>query len=106
VRTELLQYEVQVEVDGAATWSMSKSPPKNKTNLDKLLEMIRWQAELLDLKTTSSRPAEGTVIEASSIAARSRGHRAGSTRHGSGSATSSSPAPRWAAFAHFITIRA
>ncbi len=37
---------------------------KNKTNLDKLLEMIALQAELLDLKTNVSRPAEGTVIEA------------------------------------------
>ena len=34
------------------------------TNLDKLLEMIALQAELLDLKTNSERPAEGTVIEA------------------------------------------
>ncbi|MFX6945495.1 translation initiation factor IF-2, partial [Acinetobacter baumannii] len=37
---------------------------KNKTNLDKLLEMIALQAEILDLKTNSERPAEGTVIEA------------------------------------------
>ncbi len=37
---------------------------KNKTNLDKLLEMIALQAELLDLKTNPNRPAEGTVIEA------------------------------------------
>ena len=37
---------------------------KNKTNLDKLLEMISLQAELLDLKTNPDRPAEGTVIEA------------------------------------------
>src|SRR5204863_8111927 len=37
---------------------------KNKTNLEKLLEMISLQSEILDLKTNPSRPAEGTVIEA------------------------------------------
>ena len=37
---------------------------KNKTNLDRLLEMIALQADILDLKTNSERPAEGTVIEA------------------------------------------
>ncbi len=37
---------------------------KNKTNLDKLLEMISLQAEILDLKTSETRPPEGSVIEA------------------------------------------
>ena len=37
---------------------------KNKTNLDRLLEMIALQADLLELKTNPDRPAEGTVIEA------------------------------------------
>jgi translation initiation factor IF-2 len=63
VRTELLQYEVQVESLGGDVVDVEVSA-KNKTNLDKLLEMIALQAELLDLKTDSSRPAEGTVIEA------------------------------------------
>jgi translation initiation factor IF-2 len=63
VRTELLQYEVQVESLGGEVVDVEVSA-KNKTNLDKLLEMIALQAELLDLKTDSSRPAEGTVIEA------------------------------------------
>ena len=36
----------------------------NKTNLDKLLETILLQAEVLDLKANPDRPAEGTVIEA------------------------------------------
>ncbi|MEW6641041.1 MAG: translation initiation factor IF-2 [Pseudomonadota bacterium] len=63
VRTELLQYEVQVESFGGDVVDVEVSA-KNKTNLDKLLEMISLQAELLDLKTNPDRPAEGTVIEA------------------------------------------
>src|ERR1700688_2915117 len=63
VRTELLQYEVQVESLGGDVVDVEVSA-KNKTNLDKLLEMIALQAELLDLKTNVARPAEGTVIEA------------------------------------------
>ncbi|WP_309662496.1 translation initiation factor IF-2 [Sphingomonas sp.] len=63
VRTELLQYEVQVESMGGDVVDVEVSA-KNKTNLDKLLEMIALQADLLDLKTNVSRPAEGTVIEA------------------------------------------
>jgi len=63
VRTELLQHEVQVESFGGEVVDVEVSA-KNKTNLDKLLEMIALQAELLDLKTNAERPAEGTVIEA------------------------------------------
>jgi len=63
VRTELLQHEVQVESLGGEVVDVEVSA-KNKTNLDKLLEMIALQAELLDLKTNAERPAEGTVIEA------------------------------------------
>ncbi|WP_454615748.1 translation initiation factor IF-2 [Bradyrhizobium cenepequi] len=63
VRTELLQHEVQVESLGGEVVDVEVSA-KNKTNLDRLLEMIALQAELLDLKTNSHRPAEGTVIEA------------------------------------------
>src|ERR1700716_3437516 len=63
VRTELLQYEVQVESMGGDVVDVEVSA-KNKTNLDKLLEMIALQADLLDLKTNVPRPAEGTVIEA------------------------------------------
>ena len=63
VRTELLQHEVQVESFGGDVVDVEVSA-KNKTNLDKLLEMISLQAELLDLKTNAQRPAEGTVIEA------------------------------------------
>jgi translation initiation factor IF-2 len=63
VRTELLQHEVQVESLGGDVVDVEVSA-KSKTNLDKLLEMIALQAELLDLKTNAARPAEGTVIEA------------------------------------------
>src|SRR5579883_533872 len=63
VRTELLQHEVQVESLGGDVVDVEVSA-KNKTNLDRLLEMIALQAEILDLKTNSERPAEGTVIEA------------------------------------------
>ena len=63
VRTELLQHEVQVESLGGDVVDVEVSA-KNRTNLDKLLEMIALQAELLDLKTNAERPAEGTVIEA------------------------------------------
>ncbi|MDN5002882.1 translation initiation factor IF-2 [Bradyrhizobium sp. GCM10027634] len=63
VRTELLQHEVQVESFGGDVVDVEVSA-KNKTNLDKLLEMIALQADILELKTNSERPAEGTVIEA------------------------------------------
>ena len=63
VRTELLQHDVQVESFGGDVVDVEVSA-KNKTNLDKLLEMVTLQAEILDLKTNSERPAEGTVIEA------------------------------------------
>jgi len=63
VRTELLQYEVQVESLGGDVLDVEVSATK-KLNLDKLLETIGLQAEILDLKVNAHRPAEGTVIEA------------------------------------------
>ncbi|MBG0800494.1 translation initiation factor IF-2 [Methylocystis sp. H4A] len=63
VRTELLQHEVQVETMGGETLEVEVSA-KQKTNLDKLLELIALQAEVLDLKANADRAAEGTVIEA------------------------------------------
>jgi translation initiation factor IF-2 len=63
VRAELLQYEVQVESLGGDTIEVEVSATKG-TNLDKLLELIALQAELLELKANPDRPAEGTVIEA------------------------------------------
>jgi translation initiation factor IF-2 len=63
VRTELLQYEVQVESLGGDVLDVEVSATK-KLNLDKLLETIALQAEILDLRANPERPAEGTVIEA------------------------------------------
>ena len=63
VRTDLLQHEIQVESMGGDVVDVEVSATK-KTNIDKLLEMIGLQAELLDLKANPERPAEGTVIEA------------------------------------------
>src|SRR5450755_1887655 len=63
VRTELLQHEVQVESMGGDVVDVEVSATK-KLNIDKLLEMIGLQAEILDLKANPERPAEGTVIEA------------------------------------------
>src|SRR5579862_642588 len=63
VRNDLLQHEIQVESLGGDVVDVEVSATK-KTNIDKLLEMIGLQAEILDLKSNPSRPAEGTVIEA------------------------------------------
>jgi translation initiation factor IF-2 len=63
VRTELLQHEIQVESLGGEVLDVEVSATK-KTNLDKLLEIIQLQSEILDLKANPDRPAEGTVIEA------------------------------------------
>ena len=63
VRTELLQYEVQVESMGGEVLEIEVSATK-RINLDKLLDAIALQSELLDLKANPDRPAEGTVIEA------------------------------------------
>ena len=63
VRTELLQHEVQVESLGGDVLDVEVSATK-KLNLDRLLEIVGLQAEVLELKANASRPAEGTVIEA------------------------------------------
>jgi len=63
VRTELLQHEVFVESMGGEVLDVEVSAVKG-TNLDKLLEAILLQAEILDLKANPNRTAEGVVIEA------------------------------------------
>ncbi|MCB1523188.1 MAG: translation initiation factor IF-2, partial [Rhodoblastus sp.] len=63
VRTELLQHNVQVESMGGETLEVEVSA-KQHTNLDKLLEAIALQAEVLDLKANPDRSAEGSVVEA------------------------------------------
>jgi translation initiation factor IF-2 len=63
VREELLQHEIIVEDMGGDVQDVEVSATK-KTNLDKLLEAIQLQAEILELKANPDRSAEGTVIEA------------------------------------------
>ncbi|WP_376099145.1 translation initiation factor IF-2 [Roseomonas sp. CCTCC AB2023176] len=62
VRNELLQHEVVVESLGGDVQEIQVSATKG-TNLDKLLEAIVLQAEVLDLKANPDRSAEGVVIE-------------------------------------------
>ncbi|GGG35102.1 hypothetical protein GCM10010964_23720 [Caldovatus sediminis] len=62
VRQELLQHEVVVESLGGETQEVEVSATQ-RINLDKLLEAILLQAEILDLRANPNRPAEGTVIE-------------------------------------------
>ncbi len=63
VRQELLSHEVIVEEMGGETLAVEVSATQ-KTNLDKLLEAIQLQSELLDLKANPDRSAEGVIIEA------------------------------------------
>lgn len=63
VRTELLQHEVFVESMGGDVLEVEVSALKG-TNLDKLLEAILLQSEVLDLHANADRTAEGTVVEA------------------------------------------
>jgi len=63
VMQELLQHDVQVEAFGGDALAVEVSATK-QINLDKLLEAIALQAELLDLVADPDRSAEGTVIEA------------------------------------------
>jgi translation initiation factor IF-2 len=63
VRTELLQYEIVTESLSGDTLEVEVSA-KNRIGLDKLLEAIHLQSEVLELKANPDRPAEGVVIEA------------------------------------------
>ncbi|HYB05323.1 MAG TPA: translation initiation factor IF-2 [Methyloceanibacter sp.] len=63
VRTELLSQEIVVESLGGDTLEIEVSALK-KTGLDKLLEAIALQAEVLELAANPNRPAEGVIVEA------------------------------------------
>lgn len=63
VREELLQHEIVVEDLGGDVQDVEVSALK-KTNLDKLLDAIQIQAELLELTANPDRSGEGTVVEA------------------------------------------
>jgi translation initiation factor IF-2 len=62
VVNELLQHEIVVESLGGDTQIIEVSALK-KTGLDKLIEAILIQAEMMDLKANPDRTAEGVVIE-------------------------------------------
>lgn len=63
VKTELLQQGIAVEEMGGECLCAEVSA-KKRINIDKLVEAILLQAEILDLKANPNRPAEGVVIEA------------------------------------------
>ena len=81
VRTELLQHEIVVESMSGETLEVPVSALK-RTNLDKLLEAIHLQAEILDLKA-SPQPLRRRHRRRSQARARprSRRHGACATRH-------------------------
>ncbi len=62
VKSELMQYDVLLEEFGGEVLCVEISA-KNNTNLDKLLESILLQAEVLDLKANAERRANCTVLE-------------------------------------------
>ena len=63
VRNDLLQHEIVVESLGGETQEVPVSATK-KMNLDKLLEAIQLQAEVLELRANIDGRAEGIIIEA------------------------------------------
>jgi translation initiation factor IF-2 len=63
VRTDLLSHEIVVESLGGDTLEIEVSALK-KTGLDRLLEAILLQAEVLELTANPDRPAEGVIVEA------------------------------------------
>ena len=63
VRTDLLNHEVIVESMSGEVLDVEISALKG-TNLDKLLETILLQAELLNLQANPDRAADGIVVEA------------------------------------------
>ncbi|MGJ3260385.1 MAG: translation initiation factor IF-2 [Rhodospirillales bacterium] len=62
VKTDLLSHDIQVEDMGGDVLCVPVSALKRQ-NLDRLLEAIQLQAELLDLRANPERPAEGIVVE-------------------------------------------
>ena len=63
VKTELLQYGIGVEEMGGESLCAEISA-KKRINIDKLVDAILLQAEMLDLKANPNRAAQGTVVEA------------------------------------------
>ena len=63
VKNELMQYELVPEEFGGETMVIEVSA-KTRQNLDKLVESLLLQAEVLELKANPSRMAAGVVVEA------------------------------------------
>ena len=63
VKTELLQHGIAIEEMGGESLCAEVSA-KKRINIDKLVEAIELQAEILDLKANPNTKAGGTVIEA------------------------------------------
>lgn len=63
VKTTLLQHGIGVEEMGGESLCAEVSA-KKRINIDKLVDAILLQAEMLDLKANPNRKAEGAVIEA------------------------------------------
>lgn len=63
VKRELSQHNLISEDWGGKT-QMVEVSAKTKKNIDKLLEMILLEAEILELKANPDRPARGVVLEA------------------------------------------
>ena len=105
-RSELLQHEVQVESLGGDTLAVEVSATK-QINLDKLLEAIALQAELLDLMANPDRAApKARSSRPGSTGAAARSPPCWCSAARCGSATSSSRARNGAAFARSSTTRA
>ncbi len=62
VRNDLLSHEIVVEKLSGDVLDVEISALK-KTNLDKLIEAVILQADLLDLKANPKRSARGTIVE-------------------------------------------
>ena len=63
VKQELLSHDVVLEDFGGDVLGIPVSATKH-TNLDKLIEAVQLQAELLDVRANADREAHGTIIEA------------------------------------------
>ncbi len=63
IRTKLMEQGLVAEELGGETIYVEVSA-KTKVGIDKLLEMLALQAEVLELKANPSKPARGNVVEA------------------------------------------
>jgi len=63
IRTKLSEHDLVPEEWGGTTIYVNVSA-KTKVGIDKLLEMLALQAELLELKANPNKPAKGHVVEA------------------------------------------